>query len=475
MKKDRILCIISGCLIAAMLFCATACSRDSTDKLIEETSAVLTTSIHGDAPYGTNLETGISTDATIGQGKRVLRVSQCFDYYNLEDAIGKFKAIHPDVEIVLNKYDNDIESYMQGVITQLISGEADDVMDATGITDGIPFSSSLLADFYPLINNDQNFNREDYFMNVFDGMAYNNRLVEFPVCFNYNVIGVNNSFSQELVDRFKRFASVSYRELFDLYHSLPDKGGMYMSRNIDAITAVNANINTFVDYANKTCNFNTEYFINFINDAKSATAQRKIEEEELNYLFGKYMSIANQEECAQQYLFDDAFADDFLVFFPLSDKEIFTHYIPETNDEGKLILVPVKRLCISEASQNKELAWEFIKFLSMPQANQNIVIPSFPVHREVYKAYVAANIEPAVEHWRTEGYNIDGETGEIIERVTDVLLKFNEMPMEYQRYVVSIDDIFMEVLVPFYLDRITAEQAALELQNRVSQHLIEMQ
>ena len=377
----------------------------------------------------------------------------------------------PDVEIVLNKYDNDMERYMQEMEEQLASGAACDIMDATGITDGILSNMDPLADMYPMLRNDPGFNESEYYMNVLDGMAYYGKLAEFPTCFTYSLLGVHDSFSADLTERYRQYDRITYRELLDLYSSVPDKEGRYLSKNIDAITATNANINSFIDLNNKTCDFNNPRYIAMIADAKQATPPQKTENEELNLLFGKYMSKANQEACATEYLFDSALASDFLVYFPLNEEEVFTHYIPEAGENGALTIVPVRRFCIAESSQNKELAWEFIKFLTTPEANMNVVQPAFPIHRELFKDYVTKEVVPQVELWRSEGYDIEEDIGIVTEQVLSRLSYFNEMPMEYQRYVLSIDDLFMETLVPFYQGRFTAEEAAAELQAKVSEFL----
>jgi ABC-type glycerol-3-phosphate transport system substrate-binding protein len=67
------------------------------------------------------------------EANKKLTISVCWDFYELEAAIKKFNLIYPDVEIVLNKYNNEYEKYVQTVSTQLMSGSADDIIDATGL------------------------------------------------------------------------------------------------------------------------------------------------------------------------------------------------------------------------------------------------------------------------------------------------------------------------------------------------------
>ena len=62
-----------------------------------------------------------------------------------------------------------------------------------------------------------------------------------------------------------------------------------------------------------------------------------------------------------------------------------------------------------------------------------------------------------------------------MEQVKAQVILYNELPMEYQRNLGEMDllDMIREVLNRFYLDTITAEQAASALQNKVSLLLME--
>ena len=440
-------------------------------------SVAILMSFTGCSLQNNKLETTIAPTET-ELNKQTLYISQCFDFYELERSIEEFKLLHPNTEIILNKYDGDVDRYTQQVTTMLMAGNADDVLDATGINNSSPAAKVYFTDIFPLMQKDPSFAEEDYYMSVFDGMAVNGKLTAFPIFFNYSLVGLNNTIigsgARELAEYYKSLDRITYSELLDLYHNLNNNFGRYVYKDIDAITVINASINDFVDYENNVCDLNNERFIHLINNAKSATLPQRIAYGELGLLHGKYMSITNQEEAALQYLFDDVLASDYQAFFPMQDGELFAHYIPTTSENGKLMLIPTKRFCISEASENKELAWEFIKYLTTPEANENNIIPSFPVHRPLFKEYIEKEITLAVDYWRNEGYNVDGETTDIVAHVLAVYNKFNEMPMHYHEGIISVGETVREVLTQFHNDLLSAEQAALELQNKISLHLMEV-
>jgi len=399
--------------------------------------------------------------------KRILTIAVYDDYYKLDLVIDRFTALHPDVSVEVDNYHGDEEKYKLQVTTQLLAGKAPDIMDAWLSAEEKLSDSGLLADIYPLLRNDPAFHENEYFMNVIDAMAYKGKLIVFPVSWSYRMIGVNNMFSGELVERFSGYETISYRQLFDLYNSLEDKSGRNLSGNIDIITAVAENINDYIDSANKKCYFNTPEFIEFITGAKNCTPSRKAADGELGWWFGPKIYRADQEQYAKQYCFAEAPSNIPFFDFPCLEKEVFTYYIPLVSAQGKIFQMVGRRYCINGASKNQGLAWEFIKFLTTPEANEYIYQPSFSVNRELYRTSVSANIVEFIDDWRKiAGNTIVGDTEEIVGQVMAKLAPYNDMPMENNQFWHF--DIIRDLLTSYYNGFITAEQAASELQNKVS-------
>jgi len=452
---------MAGLFIVLLLF-ATACNG-----LNSNTHQDTPTDTHSDAPNNTLNDTHGDAPLT-----GTLTISQCFDFYYLEAAIERFKKIHPDVEIVLNKYDNDREKYKQQITTQLLAGVADDLLDATAFSDIDLAASGLLADFYPLMKNDPAFNEDDYYMNVFEAMAYKNKLIVFPACFIYLMIGVNNTFSSELTNKFRQYDKITFRELLDIYNSIEDKGNRSISKNIDALSATYNNFNAFVNLENKTCSFNTPKFIQFITDIKNGTNPQKIANGEIGFTYGfNYFSKADLEVYAKQYFFADVESNKYQIFLPNAEEEILTHFIPLVSENGKANVIPIKRFCINEASKNKELAWEFVKYITTPEANERVFIPAFPVHKGLFKTFADAELTEYIDYFRREFITVDGETADVVVQVKAILEAYNIMPMDYQPYIEF--EAIPEVIRSFYAGVLTAEQAASELQNKMSLYLME--
>jgi len=407
-----------------------------------------------------------SVDSEANKKLSISVISDALGYY--ENAIKGFKAIHPDVEIELHNYRADYDKYRQQVRTQLMAGEADDLLSFVGFNNPSFFDSGLLTDFYPIMQNDPDFNEADYFTNVFEGFAYQNKLLMFPIFYSYFIISVNDTFSSELTEKFMQYDEITYREVFNLYNSLEDKGNYYISTSVDALTVLERNISAFVDFANNKCYFNTPEFIKFITDAKNGTDPQKIADGYLGYThsYGA-LNVLEQPELALKYLFcDDGISIDYYLL-PDDAEAKFTHCIPLVHENGTLMIEPANAFLLNEASKNKELAWEFIKYLLTTETKHSMY--SFPIHRQIFESYVDGEVFRAIGYMRrTFGEFEPGEAGE---QIKARLKTYNEMPMEFSIYLDF--DAIKEIMQSFCDGIFTAEQVASELQNKVSLYLME--
>jgi len=313
-------------------------------------------------------------------------------------------------------------------------------------------------------------------MNVFRGMEYRGKLYSFPAFFRYPLVGVNNSFSEVLTGIFKQYDKATIREVLDMYNGLSNRGGRYLDRNFDALYAVQECFNAFADYESKVCRFDSDEFIKLITDAKVATDPRRIEYDELLYTFGLDFSRAAQEGAALQYLFCFADITQYEVSFPLTDEGAFSHFVPVANEKGRLILKPLKEFFINENSENKELAWEFVKFLASPEyINEQDLWQGIPVSKEAFNTYAPPYVMGMIDLRRRDGEGVVGESADIARNIVSAVEYSNNMPMESTKYTPgdSVADILREAMLSYYSNVLTAKQVASQLQNRISLYFME--
>jgi spermidine/putrescine-binding protein len=129
---------------------------------------------------------------------------------------------------------------------------------------------------------------------------------------------------------------------------------------------------------------------------------------------------------------------------------------------------------ISEASQNKELAWEFLKFLTTPEATEKLLLTGMPVNRETFKTFSPSNIAWFINDYKNKGFTMDGEEADVVTQVMAKLEQYNELPMKCYTSGGDLDEtFFMYDCIAFLDGFLTAEQAASAMQNKVSLYLME--
>ena len=209
-----------------------------------------------------------------------LAISTYFDDSRLNGAVEKFKVAHPNVEIIVNLHEvnlmaSDFEKYATQVSMRLMSGTADDIICTLWGSPKLNFmqfaDSGLLVDFYELMKNDPTFNPDDYLMNILEAFEYKDSLYEFPLGFDYTHIAVNSHFSEDLVAIFDKLDVVNYDDLVRIYNALDNTEDFYLMYGFNLTAIILENIYRFIDFENKTCNFNTAEFAQFITNARVFT------------------------------------------------------------------------------------------------------------------------------------------------------------------------------------------------------------
>ena len=487
MKNKHLRQSIAAALITAIIFVAAACSGVQNDESPYEQPPIILDqpAVEPSEPIAP-IEPAEPSEDDFGELSNVqptlsgtITISQAWIHQNLDLAIRRFTTIHPDVEIRLNCFGNDWRTFNTEISSQLAEGTGDDIIEVSGLP-LIDFADmGLVADLLPLMRNDPNFNEADYFMNVINAFKYRGGLYMFPTTFYYLLIGVNNTHSEDIVEKFRQFETISHRQMLDLYLGLENRDELFVGLNANAFCYIDATLSNFIDFENKTVNFDNDEFIRILYDWKNVTDPQLFDGGgNLPTGGGAFLGVSRsaQIERASRYLFAAYFSTSYALFFPRAEQELFTHFIPQTMDNGEVIVNTGGAYFINSASDNIELAWEFLKFLSTDVVfNGTRARFSMPINREVFRNTISLAIDDAVSLWeQLDGMSVDGEIEDVTEQIFETISVFNELPMRFpnsfwgDHFVVKRD-----IITSFYNGELTAAQTAAELQYRVSAFLAE--
>jgi len=89
--------------------------------------------------------------------------------------------------------------------------------------DGHPLRSyvanGFLTNFYPLIDNSPNTEREDFFTNVLEAYEYEGGLFVFPLSFGFEYIGINTGLPESIINSFVGRESITMLEMLQMHNT----------------------------------------------------------------------------------------------------------------------------------------------------------------------------------------------------------------------------------------------------------------
>ena len=231
----------------------------------------------------------------------------------------------------------------------------------------------------------------------------------------------------------------------------------------------------FIDFENEVCDFQNYNFLNLITLIREIKRAEDAGVRTLNedcYIEKKALllpyHISNFEDFR---IIQDGYFESEISFNGYPAKEGGISYI----DPGML-------LSISSKSENKEKAYEFIRFFLLDEYQYNIEW-GFPVNKNALNAMMESSTEAK--------YYID-ESGQRINTISTITIgsrKFLISPLseeeaeKMKEFICSLDtlqyrdneivNMITESVRPYYTGEMTAEKASLYVQHRVEKYLSE--
>lgn len=307
----------------------------------------------------------------------------------LESAIAMFEKKYPDMKVNLNVFftgtDNTVvenggetmqprpegqtrEDYIKWLNTQLLSGEAEDiVITSIGLPLGRYVEMGVFEDLSPYLKAAEEINENDYYMNIFKAYeTEQGELYEMPV--SAAAIPLL-SFDRDLMKECRpeglpKNEAMTWREALDLAEELYDK------TSLQSKTYMPDPRTTFGDIITKEVIKSVDYHTGEVNLNEETIKKLLAVFDEIK----SYPVMSGYEEGAHETFKISYLQDDEAAYYAVKEGEIFTQWKAE---DGKVYLSPYYSLDfgITQKSKNKELAWEFLRFLVSEEVQ---TLPSVP-------------------------------------------------------------------------------------------------
>ena len=432
-----------------------------------------------DESDGTQNVTGVIHEEQ-GSTDQTLTISYLWDY-NITELVDMYMQANPGVTIIANRFeDDDIWLYGSEMKAWLMDGTADDLLFNFHIDHWNSETNQYLADWFPIMQADPDFNEDDFYMNVFEATSIGGQLFSLPLAFTYDMIAANNNIPG-LADTFSLHNTVTVDDLLRIYREIQSETPKFLLDNHDALLAVYWSIDKFLDIENGTANFDSPEFIELITEARNITNPEKD-----FMIFTRYAEY-DIEAMTQDNYFMNFFPAALQFMIPYEDELPFSGHVPVTNHRGELLIYTNDYVSFvlndSSSSETQALAWNFMKFMQDPanfETNPNIFPFMVPVYRPLLQFLLELRVgfqfDPYHEMFNLLDRQSTLSTEKAVDHVFEILDQINQMPMSnlYIYYsTIEVATILHDYLTQFHEGQLTAEQTASELQSQISLALMD--
>ncbi|MCL2576433.1 MAG: ABC transporter substrate-binding protein [Defluviitaleaceae bacterium] len=360
----------------------------------------------------------------------------------LETAAAKFEEMHEGRYKVTIVKTGDFTSYAQIINTALMSGMGEDIIMASHLAWQRLADAGRLVD----LNGKIDLPPGTFYQNILDAYLYNSGRYVVPLSFNIWAFRLNEDVTTTINPN--RF---TLEDVIALAYAYPDldliHSPMGMSATILAHRIFELYFDEFIDLPNRTANVDNEKFINLLEDIQSIADK----------LTPTTWGIGTQV-IAETIFHNMVHTIDGIVDT--------TGYNIITNSQGEGLVTARSHMAINANSQNQELAARFLQFLLSYDMQSSPEMLATPVNRNA----AVTNSRALLESQRVAGFMPEG-----VDFDTNLTV-FNSLADRLTIAETSdpfIGDFVRTEMTRFFDGEVTAEQAARNLQARLTTYLNE--
>ena len=415
--------------------------------------------------------------------KELVVVTTDFREYGTEEIIREFEVNNADVNIRHIKYTTEeLPNVYEQMKVGFMSGNAFSIVgDVFSLyNENLSYANrGYLADIYELMNNDPNFKNEEYYASIFEALEHKGKLYYFPISFTYFSVVLNKNLSEQELGLFNALDSISYPEMFSFYINVDSNQSLYIDSSYtpaDWGAPIRSDIQNelakFVNYYDQTCSFDSEDFIDLLELYKTIESLKISPDISRSDFFLGVSYFESDLRLSKQYVFR-RIIQCFYQYKLQYESNNFTHPIPLTNSSGEIRITPLN-YSIYAGSENKDLAWKFLKFATANERGYHAydISPNKILDRthlltllQEYVMYSKKTTSDVITSLSNRAAALSDYQDELFET-----MPIANLAVTYDQPLLAIVQEEVEL---FFLGIQTAEQTAAKIQNKVTLYLLE--
>ena len=410
--------------------------------------------------------------ASVAEEKEILTLGIFEESSEIPEAVANFNKSQDSYKIEIINYveNNDYDAAITRFTNELIVGSGPDIIDLSKLNMDMLAGKGILEELTPYLKKDSTLKRDDLFESVLKAYTIDGKLYTIPN--GFCVWGIAGS--KEYIGSYGEGYTWSIKDIMNVVKQNPNKEMFgYGSKYYILSNCLMNNIGKFVNWQSGECNFSNEEFMGLLEFANNFKAKFDTSVQDYNptdlIVEGTIIAeemILNPHQPLQYWEI-------------LYDEEYVIKGFPTTEGTG-LTILGENMLAINAASDNKGIAWEFIKSLLMEEHYKNRDLLYYPTRISAYDALNKDYIAP-IYTTDENGNQIEISKGSIdyveyyagteeeIARLTDIINSCDRA----DRYDKQIWSIVEEEAAAYFEGQKSLEDVAEIIQSRVKLYVDE--
>lgn len=407
----------------------------------------------------------------------LISLAALYSSSDLTEAVCHFNRSNDKCRIVMKCYEEDMDyesetAYEDCVAqfkTDMTSGKVADII----CMDNLPFESyankGMFLDLYELMEQDENFNKDDYFANYFKSLEYNDMLQRIGFSFSVKSMAAKSEYVGTE-------SGLSPAEYLELMKSFPDDIEPFhdMTKMNALYTLGISNLGSFVDTKNAVCHFDSPEFVELLEFCATYP-----NESETDYSSDDWWIEYETAHRNDKVVFKEVYLaspSEYHILkqgtFGTDDVTMVGYPTVDENDCGSAFASNFT-LSVSRQTKYRDEVWEFLSYM-LSEDYQKGLDWNFPIHKGAYKAMTDKAVNTKDEYGDMH-YIGDEEIniGYPTQQEMDELTAYIEGITKNAAYDNSVVEIVDEECDIYFSGDQSAEETAKMIQSRVSLYLSE--
>lgn len=395
--------------------------------------------------------------------KGEITVSSFMEQEFLTAAAEQFMDLYPDVKVTVNVYNEtsgagSVEDYQNYLNTKIMTGKAEDIILNSFLPVEKYSEMGVFVDLSRYISLTPEFTEENYFMNVLQSAKEKSgEIYLIPYMAKFDVVGFSDTLLSEQTGMENRLQSAGFSDRMEIAKELVSNTSkknafLIMTNEVQyADYLIEDKLSDFIDVEKKSVNLDSDAYITLLKEVKELSD---------NHAFDADVDFYNTE----YYYAATCDYDVQAAFYELDEQSGLSYSMPIADSEGKVAVNANYCMALNSASQNKDLAWEFMKYLLSEEVQTLPSVHGLAINKKGFDA--------AVE--RYYNFYAESNSGSVDKEEYGKLLQdWMEQINDCDTVDSAIWTLIEEENGKFFEGKQTAEDTASVLQRKIEQYFNE--